>query len=82
LAGRFVLEETVDGPSALNLMESFRPDFVLCDIGMKPMGGFEFVEALRRNEGEKPRGTRVIILTAECWRRTRARQPSGRPRAK
>jgi CheY-like chemotaxis protein len=64
--GRFTLEEAEDGQSALILIESFRPDVVLCDVGMKPMGGFEFVEALRRNRDEKLRSTRVIMLTADA----------------
>jgi DNA-binding response OmpR family regulator len=36
-----------DGPQALELMESERPDVVLLDIGLPEMSGFEVLEAIR-----------------------------------
>jgi len=64
--GRFNVEEAADGAAALATLAVFRPDLVLCDIGMAPMGGIEFVEKLRRDHDEARRATRVIMLTADA----------------
>ena len=56
-------EEAGDGQSALDLIAVFKPDLILCDIGMKPMGGLEFVQRLRRHADATLRETSVVMLT-------------------
>jgi two-component system chemotaxis response regulator CheY len=69
-AGRFVFEEATDGTDALGKLADFRPDLVLCDVGMAPMGGIAFVEALRALPDEALRGIPVIMLTADATEST------------
>ncbi len=69
-AGRFVVAEAVDGTDALAKVAEFRPDLVLCDVGMAPMGGIAFVEALRTQADEAQRGIPVIMLTADATEAT------------
>ena len=56
--------EAEDGMSGLQLVESCRPDIILCDLGMEPVNGFEFVKFLRGHKSETLRKTPVIILTS------------------
>ena len=37
-----------DGPTALTVAAEFRPDIVLCDIGLPLMDGYQVVDNLRR----------------------------------
>lgn len=64
--GRFVVEEADDGADALGKLALFRPDLVLCDVAMAPMGGLELVETLRTRADETERRTRVIMITADA----------------
>jgi len=66
VVGRFIVEEAADGAAALAALAVFRPDLVLCDVDMLPMGGIEFVEKLRYHTDHAQRGTRVIMLTADA----------------
>jgi two-component system chemotaxis response regulator CheY len=68
--GRFVFEEAGDGAEALEKLAMFRPDLVLCDIGMAPMGGLAFVEALRGQADPALRDIRVVMLTADATEST------------
>ncbi len=68
--GRFAFEEARDGTDALDKLAMFRPDVVLCDIGMAPMGGIAFVEALRTQNDVALRGIPVIMLTADATEST------------
>ncbi len=63
--GRFTSEEAADGAAALDKLAEFRPDLVLCDVGMTPMGGLEFVEKLR-SQTDPLHATPVIMLTADA----------------
>ncbi len=56
--------EAEDGMSGLQLVESCRPDIILCDLSMEPVNGFEFVKFLRGHKSESLRDTPVIILTS------------------
>lgn len=49
-----------DGPTALVLALQERPDFVVCDIGLPGMDGYEVAEALRQQYGD---GILLVALT-------------------
>jgi PAS domain S-box-containing protein len=52
-----------DGPQALGLLESFRPDVVLLDIGMPEMDGYEVARKMRT----KPLGRSVLLIALTGW---------------
>ncbi len=56
--------EAGDGEAAFEEMKSIRPDLVLCDMKMTPMGGLEFVRQLRADADNKNRFVPVIMITA------------------
>jgi len=60
---RYELAEAVDGPGALEAVETYRPDLILLDL-MLPGGidGIEICRRVRENPGLE--GTRVVLLTA------------------
>ncbi|HWE39174.1 MAG TPA: response regulator, partial [Isosphaeraceae bacterium] len=47
-----------DGPAALGLMDSIRPDLVLLDIGLPGMDGYEVARRIR----ERPDGARILLV--------------------
>ncbi len=57
--------EAEDGVSALMKLEEKKNsiDFILCDLSMDQMNGFEFVKALRSMKDAKLKTLPVIILT-------------------
>jgi DNA-binding NarL/FixJ family response regulator len=63
---RFDVAEAGDGDVALDLVATFKPDLVLCDIAMPRMGGLQFVSQLRANQDEALRRTLVVILTGRA----------------
>jgi two-component system chemotaxis response regulator CheY len=58
------VEEAVDSSSALEALQVFAADLVLCDLQMEPMGGLEFVEKLRSDSENPFRLVPVIMITA------------------
>jgi CheY-like chemotaxis protein len=52
-----------DGPQALRVAETFRPDVILLDIGMPGMNGFEVARSLR----EKGIGPAPRIVAVTGW---------------
>lgn len=58
-----------DGPSALSIMQTVRPDVVLLDMEMPVMSGFEVCQRIRSNP--RLRMVPVVIITA--WGRTEDR---------
>lgn len=56
-----VVDEADDGPSALRLVESFRPDLIVLDVMLPGIDGFSILRQLRR-DGAIP----VILLTARA----------------
>ena len=58
------VEEAHDGEAALASVAREKPDLVLCDIDMKPMGGLKFVRRLRNNADPALRDLPVIMLTS------------------
>jgi len=63
---RFVVAEAEDGDVALDLVGSFKPDVILCDIAMPRMGGLQFVARLRSGPDAAARLTPVLILTGRA----------------
>jgi two-component system chemotaxis response regulator CheY len=54
-----------NGLSALRDISELRPDLILTDVHMLPMGGIEFVQRLRSLADEKLSSTPVIFLSAD-----------------
>jgi signal transduction histidine kinase/CheY-like chemotaxis protein len=53
------VEKAHDGPVGIELAKSYRPDVVICDIGLPgPMDGYAVAQTLRR---DFPRGTSFMI---------------------
>jgi CheY-like chemotaxis protein len=55
------VELAYDGPSALEIARTFRPELVFLDIGMPKMNGYEVARRLR--EDARLAGTRFIVLS-------------------
>lgn len=54
-----------DGASALKEVIRLKPDLILTDIHMKPVGGIEFVRQLRSLPNNQLSNTKVIFLSAD-----------------
>jgi len=54
-----------DGASALREMAQIKPDLIITDIHMQPMGGIEFVRELRSAANNQLSNTKVIFLSAD-----------------
>ena len=52
-----------DGPSALDMAGSFRPEIVLLDLGMAVMDGYEVAMRLR----ERPECAGTLIVAVTGW---------------
>lgn len=63
LLGCEMVETAESGEQAFDIMETFKPDAIVCDVSMKPMNGLVFTEKLRSHERERLRETPVLILT-------------------
>jgi two-component system chemotaxis response regulator CheY len=61
--GAFEVKDASDGTGALLLIGSFKPDIVLCDVGMEPMSGLDFVKRLRALADLSRASTPVIMVT-------------------
>ncbi len=57
------LRSAYDGPSAIKLAESLRPDLILLDVDMPDMDGLEVFRQLRQNP--TTRQTQILFLTAD-----------------
>ena len=55
------VEVAYDGPGALEVARTFRPEVVLLDIGLPGMSGYEVAERLR--SGPETGGALLIALT-------------------
>jgi len=56
----FDVKPVGDGPSALQALDSFRPDLILLDLGLPGMDGLQVCQAIRTRERYIP----IIMLTA------------------
>ena len=54
-----------DGSSALREIVRLKPDLILTDIHMQPVGGIEFVKQLRALPNNQLSNTKVIFLSAD-----------------
>lgn len=54
-----------DGASALREVVKLKPDLVLTDVHMQPVGGIEFVRQLRGVANNQISNTKVIFLSAD-----------------
>lgn len=54
-----------DGATALREVVKLKPDLILTDIHMQPVGGIEFVKQLRALPNNQLSNTKVIFLTAD-----------------
>ncbi len=61
-----LIEVCTDGVSALHLLKSFKPDLVLTDIHMEPMGGLELVQRIRKHPHAAMRSTKVIFMSSDA----------------
>jgi PAS domain S-box-containing protein len=57
------VEVAYDGPGALGLAQTFRPDVVLLDIGLPGMSGYEVAERLR----ERPETGEARLIALTGW---------------
>mgnify|MGYP001236529880 CR=1 FL=1 len=57
-------EEAEDGAVALNMLKSAKYDFVVSDINMPNMNGFELLAAIKKDESLKH--LPVLMVTAEA----------------
>ena len=56
--------EASDGKHAMDELDSSRPDLILCDFKMEPMGGMEFIRQFRANADNPYRLVPIIMITA------------------
>ncbi|NQV82533.1 MAG: response regulator [Rhodospirillales bacterium] len=56
--------EAGDGKHALSELKAFKPDLILCDLKMAPVGGMEFVRQLRADKSNPNRLVPIIMITA------------------
>jgi len=54
-----------DGASALREVPKLKPDLILTDVHMQPMGGIEFVRELRSHANNQISNIPVIFLSAD-----------------
>ena len=59
------IQECADGAAAFKLALTFKPDVILTDVHMKPMGGLEFVQKLRDSPNATLAATRVLFMSAD-----------------
>ncbi len=58
------IEEAEDGAVALRLLRASRFDFVICDINMPNMNGFELLKEVRLDDALK--SIPILMVTAEA----------------
>ena len=64
------VQEAIDGQSGLQQVASFRPDIIISDIHMSPVGGLEFVKQLRAHPVIGLRKTPVLLMSADTSSQT------------
>ena len=59
-----------DGAAALPEVIKLKPDLILTDVHMEPMGGIQFVQQLRSLPNNQLSNTKVIFLSADSTMET------------
>ena len=54
-----------DGASAMRELAGLKPDLIITDVHMQPMGGIEFVRSLRASPNSQLANIPVIFLSAD-----------------
>jgi DNA-binding response OmpR family regulator len=54
-----------DGASAMRQLATLKPDLIITDVHMEPMGGIAFVRNLRASANSQLANTPVIFLSAD-----------------
>src|SRR5262249_44907132 len=63
LEGRgWAVDHVAEGPAALDIIETRRPDVVLLEVGITPMGGMEVLDRIRSNPQHT--GIPVILMAS------------------
>ncbi len=62
---RIGIHSFTDGAAALREVIKLKPDLILTDVHMEPVGGIEFVRQLRSLPDVKVSQTKVIFLSAD-----------------
>lgn len=60
-----ITSEAEDGMKGLMEVAKFKPNLILCDVHMKPMGGLKFLEGLRQLNIKHIEDTPVIMVTGD-----------------
>jgi len=63
--GVTTIVEAHDGASGFQQVLNTRPDIVLCDVHMQPVGGYEFLRLVRESDIDWVRATPVIFLSGD-----------------
>ena len=59
-----IITASASSSHALTILEVFKPDILVSDIGMPGMDGYEFIQKIRNNEDSTLKGIPAIALTA------------------
>lgn len=59
------VRQATDGKAALLILADYKPDIVLSDIHMTPIGGIELVQRIRDHARADLRKTPVLIMSAD-----------------
>jgi CheY-like chemotaxis protein len=59
------VQEAPDGQTGLLKVASFKPDIILSDIHMSPVGGLEFAKQLRAHPDIELRKTPFLLMSAD-----------------
>jgi two-component system chemotaxis response regulator CheY len=63
--GVTITAEATDGMKGLMEVAKFKPNLILCDVHMKPLGGLKFLEGLRQLNMKGIEDTPVVMITGD-----------------
>jgi two-component system, NarL family, response regulator LiaR len=58
-----VVGVAANGDRGLALLKDLKPDLAIVDIGLPDIDGIELIRLFRESQGEKPRDTKILMLT-------------------
>ena len=59
----FLVETAADGPTSIAMVQSFKPDVVLLDVGMPRMNGFDACKQIR----SLPDAESIVMIAVTGW---------------